>query len=58
MTEEEYQFKRKINLDKAFKKTNSALVIIILSLASYIFAYFMAGEYDFGVIFEVIVEYH
>lgn len=53
MTEEEKDFAIKINLDKAKKKTVIPIVLIIISLLTYIMP-LLFGEFDFGIFFEII----
>lgn len=53
MTEEEKNFAIKINLDKAKKKTVIPIVLIIISLLTYIMP-LLLGEFDFGIFFEII----
>ena len=53
MTEEEKNFAIKINLDKAKKKTVIPIVLIIISLLTYIMP-LLFGEFDFGIFFEII----
>ncbi len=53
MTEEEKKFAIKINLDKAKKKTMIPIVLISISLLTYIMP-LLFGEFDFGIFFEII----
>lgn len=53
MTNEEKEFIKKINIDKANKKTNGAILLIVLSLLTYILPSIFK-EFDFGIIFETI----
>ena len=53
MTDEEMEFVRKVNIDKANNKTGIAIVLIVLSMLTYI-APLAFGEFDFGIIFEGI----
>ena len=53
MTDEEREFVRKVNIDKANNKTGIAILLIVLSMLTYI-APLAFGEFDFGIIFEGI----
>ena len=53
MTNEEKEFIKKVNVDKAIKKTTAAMVFIGISILTYVIPMIM-GEYDFGIIFEVL----
>lgn len=53
MTEEEKKFIKNVNVDKAKNKTTGAIFFSIVSLVTYIVPFFF-GEFDFGIIFEVI----
>ena len=53
MTDEEREFVRKVNIDKANNKTGIAIVLIVLSILTYIVP-LVFGEFDFGIIFEGI----
>lgn len=53
MTDEEMEFVRKVNIDKANNKTGIAIVLIVLSILTYIVP-LVFGEFDFGIIFEGI----
>ena len=53
INEEQKDFSRKVNVDKALKKSIKSCVLIIISLLSYVYP-FLWGEFDFGVIFEAI----
>lgn len=53
MTDEEKQFIKKVNLDKAKNKTNIAIGLMVISLLTYVIP-LLCGEFDFGVIFESI----
>lgn len=49
----EKEFKKKINVDKAIKKSNIAVVAIIISILTYIVP-LINGIFDFGIIFESV----
>jgi hypothetical protein len=53
MSDEEKKFYKEINIDKAKNKTVKAIILIILSIATYIMP-LMYEEFDFGIIFEVL----
>ena len=53
MTDEEMEFVRKVNIDKANNKTGIAIVLIVLSILTYIVP-LVFGEFNFGIIFEGI----
>lgn len=53
MKDEEKEYIKEVNIDKAKNKAKVALGIIILSLLTYVIG-FWYGEFDFGLIFEVI----
>lgn len=52
MTDEEKEFAIKINVDKAKNKTRIPIILISLSLLTYV-PPLMRGELDFGIIFEI-----
>lgn len=52
MKDEEKEFIKKVNVDKANNKTIVPIVLIILSLLTYVIP-FILGEFDFGIIFEM-----
>jgi hypothetical protein len=53
MSDEEKKFYKEINIDKAKNKTVKAIILIILSILTYVEP-LIYGEFDFGVILEVI----
>lgn len=53
MTEEEKEFVKKVNIDKAKNKTIASISLIIISILTYVVP-LMLGEFDFGIVFEVI----
>lgn len=52
MTDNEKEFVKKVNIDKAKNKTIACIVLTIISLLSYIEP-LMFGEFDFGIFFEI-----
>lgn len=52
MSDEERKFIKKVNIDKAKRKTNIAIGLIVLSLFTYIMPLFW-GNFDFGIVFEI-----
>ena len=52
MENEEKEFIKKVNMDKAKNKTAISIGVLVVSISSYIFP-LMFGEYDFGIIFEI-----
>lgn len=53
MTEEEKEFVKKINIDKAKIKLTVALIVSIFELFSYVIPLLGLGVYDFGILFEI-----
>lgn len=53
MEEKEKEFVKKINIDKAINKSNIAIVLITISVLTYVVP-LIEGNFDFGMIFEVI----
>ena len=53
MEEKEKEFVKKINIDKAINKSNIAIVLITISVLTYV-GPLIEGNFDFGMIFEVI----
>lgn len=53
MPDEEKEFIKKINIDKAKNKTIIPILLIIISLLTYVLP-LIYGEFDFGIFFEVI----
>ena len=54
MSDEEKEFIKKVNIDKAKNKTILPIVLIILSILTYVLPFIIYGEFDFGVVFESI----
>lgn len=52
MTDNEREFAKNINVDKAKNKTIGCIVLTIISLLSYVMP-FILGDFDFGMIFEI-----
>ena len=52
MENDEKEFVKKINVDKAKNKTKYAIGCLIISILSYVIP-FLVGEYDFGIVFEI-----
>ncbi len=52
MTDEEKEFIKKVNIDKAKKKTVAPVVLMVLSLLTYAIP-LICGEFDFGIVFEI-----
>ena len=53
MEEKEKEFSKKVNIDKAIKKSNTAIALITISVLTYVVP-LIEGNFDFGMIFEVI----
>ena len=53
MSDEEKEFIKKVNVDKAKKKTIAPILLMILSILTYVVP-LMYGEFDFGIVFEII----
>lgn len=53
MEDKEKAFFRKVNVDKAKNKVKLPIIISIISLLTYV-GPLLDGEYDFGIIFEII----
>lgn len=53
MSEEEKEFIKKVNVDKAKNKTAGAILLVVLSIATYVIP-LICGEFDFGIVFEII----
>ena len=53
MTDEEKEFIIKVNIDKANNKTMIPIVLMVISILTYVFP-LMLGEFDFGIVFEII----
>jgi len=52
MTENEKEFVKNVNIDKAKNKTTACIVLTIISLLSYVVP-LMLGYFDFGMVFEI-----
>ncbi len=52
MTDEEKEFVIKVNVDKARNKTIASILLMIISILTYVVP-LMFGEFDFGIVFEV-----
>lgn len=53
MPDEEKEFIKKVNVDKAKNKTIAPILLMILSILTYVVP-LMYGEFDFGIVFEII----
>lgn len=53
MTEDEKEFIKKVNVDKAKNKTIIPIILMIISILTYI-PPLIFGEFDFGIIFEIV----
>lgn len=53
MSDEEKEFIKKVNIDKAKNKTIAPIILMILSILTYVIP-LVFGEFDFGIIFEII----
>ena len=53
MTDEEKIFAVKVNVDKAKNKTIIPIILIVISILTYVVP-LIFGEFDFGIVFEVI----
>lgn len=53
MSDEEKEFIKKVNVDKAKNKTIAPILLMILSILTYVVP-LMYGEFDFGIVFEII----
>ncbi len=53
MEEKEKKFIKEINVDKAKNQTNLPILLIVISIMTYIIP-LMCGEFDFGIVFEII----
>lgn len=53
MTDKEKEFIKKINVDKAKNKASASMLLIIISLLTYVIP-LIYGEFDFGIIFEIV----
>lgn len=52
MTDKEKEFIKKVNVDKAKNKAGASILLIIISLLTYVIP-LICGEFDFGIIFEI-----
>ena len=52
MENDEKEFVKRINVDKAKNRTKYAIICFIVSILSYVMP-FIVGEYDFGIVFEI-----
>ena len=52
MTEDEKNFIKKVNIDKAKNKTIAPIILMIISILTYVMPLIL-GEFDFGIIFEI-----
>ncbi len=52
MSDEEKEFVKKVNMDKAKNKTIASILLIGFSLLTYITP-LICGEFDFGIVFEI-----
>lgn len=52
MTEDEKNFIKKVNIDKAKNKTIAPIILMIISILTYVMP-LIFGEFDFGIIFEI-----
>lgn len=53
MTDDEKEFINKVNIDKAKNKTKISIGLITISIFTYVIPLIL-GEFDFGIIFEII----
>lgn len=53
MSDEEKEFIKKVNVDKAKNKTIAPILLMVLSLLTYVVP-LIYGEFDFGIVFEII----
>ena len=53
MSEEEKEFIKKVNIDKAKNKTIAPILLMSLSLLTYVIP-LLYGQFDFGITFEII----
>lgn len=53
MTDEEKEFIKKVNIDKAKNITNLPIILIIISILTYVMP-LIYGEFDFGIVFEIV----
>lgn len=52
MTDEEKEFIKKVNIDKANNTTKISIILIIISILTYVIP-LVFGEFDFGIVFEI-----
>ncbi len=53
MEDKEKEFIKKVNIDKAKNKTSVSILLMIISILTYVVP-LMYGEFDFGIVFEII----
>lgn len=53
MSDEEKEFIKKVNVDKAKNKTIVPILLMVLSLLTYVIP-LIYGDFDFGIVFEII----
>lgn len=53
MTDKEKKFIKEVNIDKAKSKNTKSIILIIISLLTYVEPLIM-GNFDFGIIFEIL----
>lgn len=53
MTDNEKEFVKKVNIDKAKNKTVVCIILTIINLCSYVLP-LMFGDFDFGMVFEIL----
>jgi hypothetical protein len=53
MEDKEKEFIKKVNIDKAKSKTSVSILLMIISILTYVVP-LMYGEFDFGIVFEII----
>ena len=53
MTDDEKKFIKKVNMDKANNTTKFPIILIIISILTYVMPIIM-GQFDFGIVFEIV----
>jgi len=53
MTDDEKKFIKKVNMDKANNTTKFPIILIIISILTYVMPLIM-GQFDFGIVFEIV----
>lgn len=53
MTDDEKEFIKKVNVDKARNITKFPIILIIISILTYVMPLIL-GEFDFGIVFEIV----